>query len=67
MFVDALKTFQKSEQKLAVVSNEIKSMMHDTGLELDLEKCATVHLINKLNDLILNLTPENTTQHSRIE
>ena len=22
---------------------------------------------NKLNDLILNLTPENTTQHSRIE
>ena len=22
---------------------------------------------NKLNDLILNLTPENMTQHSRIE
>ena len=22
---------------------------------------------NKLNDLMLNLTPENTTQHSRIE
>ena len=22
---------------------------------------------NKLNDLILNLTPENTTQHSKIE
>ena len=25
------------------------------------------HLINKLHDLMLNLTPENTTQHSRIE
>ena len=24
-------------------------------------------LINKTNDLILNLTPENVTQHSRIE
>ena len=23
--------------------------------------------INKLNDLIVNLTPENITQHSRIE
>ena len=44
MFVDDLKTFQKSEQKLAVVSNKIKSMMHDLGLELNLEKCASVHL-----------------------
>ena len=25
------------------------------------------HNNNKLNDLILNLTPENTTQHCRIE
>ena len=25
-----------------------------------------VHYINKTNDLILNLTPENVTQHSRI-
>ena len=24
-------------------------------------------LVNKTNDLILNLTPENVTQHSRIE
>ena len=44
LFVDDLKTFQKSEQKLAVVSNKIKSMMHDMGLELNLEKCASVHL-----------------------
>ena len=44
MFVDDLKAFQKSEQKLAVVSNKIKSMMHDIGLELNLEKCASVHL-----------------------
>ena len=44
MFVDDLKTFQKSEQKLAVVSNKIKSMMHDMGLKLNLEKCASVHL-----------------------
>ena len=26
----------------------------------------TVNLSNKTNDLILNLTPENMTQHSRI-
>ena len=44
LFVDDLKTFQKSEQKLAVVSNKIKSMMHYMGLELNLEKCASVHL-----------------------
>ena len=44
IFVDDLKTFQKSEQKLAVVSNKIKSMMHDMGLELNLEKCASAHL-----------------------
>ena len=44
LFVDDLKTFQKSEQKLEVVSNKIKSMMHDMGLELNLEKCASVHL-----------------------
>ena len=25
-----------------------------------------VHFTNKTNDLILNLTPENVTQHSRI-
>ena len=37
MFVDDLKTFQKSEQKLVVVSNKIKSMIHDMGLELNLE------------------------------
>ena len=37
LFVDDLKTFQKSEQKLAVVSTKIKSMMHDMGLELNLE------------------------------
>ena len=29
LFVDDLKTFQKSEQKIAVVSNKIKSTMHD--------------------------------------
>ena len=28
---------------------------------------STVIQINKTNDLILNLTPENVTQHSRIE
>ena len=44
LFVDDLKTFQKSEQKFAVVSNKIKSMMHDMGLELNLEKCVSVHL-----------------------
>ena len=27
----------------------------------------TSNQINKTNDLILNLTPENVTQHSRIE
>ena len=43
LFVDDLKTFQKSEQKLAVVSNKIKSTMHDMGLELNLEKCVSVH------------------------
>ena len=42
--MDDLKTFQKSEQKLVVVSNKIKSVMHDMGLELNLEKCASVHL-----------------------
>ena len=26
-----------------------------------------ISLSNKTNDLILNLTPENVTQHSRIE
>ena len=26
-----------------------------------------IAIINKTNDLILNLTPENVTQHSRIE
>ena len=36
------------------------------------EVCFVIHveykyLINKTNDLILNLTPENVTQHSRIE
>ena len=31
----------------------------------DNSKTATL-LINKTNDLILNLTPENVTQHSRI-
>ena len=44
LFVDDLKTFQKSEQKLAVVSDKIKPMMHDMRLELNLEKCASVHL-----------------------
>ena len=44
MSVDDIKTFQKSERKLAVVSNKIKSMMHGMGLELNLEKCASVHL-----------------------
>ena len=45
LFVDDLKTFPKSEQNLAVVSNKIKSMMHDMGLELNLEKCASVHFL----------------------
>ena len=44
MFVDDQKTFQKSEQELAVVPNKIKSMMHDMGLELNMEKCVSVHL-----------------------
>ena len=43
LFVDDLRKFQKSEQKLAVVSNKIKSVMHDMKLELNLEKCASVH------------------------
>ena len=40
---------------------EIKTYIKTT------EKPTTLLQINKLNDLILNLTPENTTQHSRIE
>ena len=34
---------------------------------LDLKAAELIAQINKTNDLILNLTPENMTQHSRIE
>ena len=30
------------------------------------ENCSTIVSIDKTNDLILKLTPENVTQHSRI-
>ena len=65
MFVDDLKTFQKSEQKLAAVSNKIKSMMHDMGLELKLEfKCASVHLKRGKYAASENLSIEDSTKNA---
>ena len=45
---------------------EIASMC--VSLENENERATVIIIIiNKTNDLILNLTPENMTQHSRIE
>ena len=38
----------------------------DLALQSSLDRCEQSEPINKTNDLKLNLTPENVTQHSRI-
>ena len=42
-------------------------MNEKLGIRFRKMQNATINANNKTNDLILNLTPENVTQHSRIE
>ena len=44
--------------------SDIRLVSRDKSI--DLTGVLSCHVINKTNDVILNLTPENVTQHSRI-
>ena len=44
LFVDDLKSYHKSEQKVPVVSSNLKMMFKDIGLEWGISKCAAVHI-----------------------
>ena len=46
--------------------NKILGISNGNYIDMLLSKKKCFHL-NKTNDLILNLTPENVTQHSRVE
>ena len=53
---------------LPYVTTEVRRLIRQRDfLRKEANKTGSNYLINKTNDLILNLTPENVTQHSRIE
>ena len=60
---------EKLQQNLKIfeeISQKIEKKINDQKSWFPLRK-ALKYYTNKTNDLILNLTPENVTQHSRIE
>ena len=57
LFVDDLKMFAKSEEKIALMTKEVKKMYEDVGMSWGLEKCAAVHVkrgkIIQTDDLLI--------------
>ena len=44
-FVDDLKLYAKSENKISVVTKKVKEMYEDIGMSWGLEKCASLHVV----------------------
>ena len=72
--VKSTKQLPCKEKSLPPAVNGIKSHTRSRKQLSCIEKAISIenkvnesHVINKTNDPILNLTPENVTQHSRIE
>ena len=45
LFVDDLKLYAKSENKISVVTKKVKEMYEDIGMSWGLEKCASLHVV----------------------
>ena len=45
LFVDDLKLYAKSENKISVVTKKVKEMYEDIGISWGLEKCASLHVV----------------------
>jgi hypothetical protein len=44
LFVDDLKTYHRSEQKAVTISNKLRKMFTDIGLDWSTSKCAAIHI-----------------------
>ena len=57
LFVDDLKLYAKSENKISVVKKKVKEMYEDIGMPWGLEKCASLHIVrgkvSKGEDLLI--------------
>ena len=62
---NSLRSIENLNQKVQEEITEDLPMREPLGLDKQLRSIRGS--LNKTNDLILNLTPENVTQHSRIE
>ena len=45
MFVDDLKLYAKSENKISVVTKTVKEMYEDIGMSWGLERCASLYVV----------------------
>ena len=66
VFQDITKFWKRKTCSIFSLRKTLESVYSTCQLRSDYDFPTVFNLINKTNDLILNLTPENVTQHSRI-